>query len=94
MNSIHMDIMDYIHPDTTAEHQFRAMWAEFEWENKVAVNTDILDLKEYMNHICKVTNMKVLTPPSALEGSCNFLAANLYATSIFGIIVFCPVVLF
>ena len=28
--------------------------------------------------------MKVLTSPSALEGNCDFLAANLYATSIFG----------
>lgn len=28
--------------------------------------------------------MSCLTPPSALEGSCNFLSANLYAKSIFG----------
>jgi coatomer subunit beta len=34
-------------------------------------------------HIAKVTNMRVLTPLGALD-SCNFLAANLYARSIFG----------
>ena len=28
--------------------------------------------------------MKCLTPTSALGGDCNFLAANLYAKSIFG----------
>lgn len=30
------------------------------------------------------TNMACLTPKSALEGDCGFLAANLYARSIFG----------
>ena len=27
---------------------------------------------------------RCLTPPSALEGDCGFLAANLYARSVFG----------
>ena len=27
---------------------------------------------------------RCLTPPSALEGECGFLAANLYARSVFG----------
>ena len=38
------------------------MWAEFEWENKVTVNTNISDLKEYLCHIVKETNMTCLTP--------------------------------
>lgn len=121
MNSVHMDIMDYIHPASTSETQFRLMWAEFgmwqcmrswmhdvsccdarshffvclefeffilpfssEWENKVAVNTDIVALEAYLHHIASITNMRVLTPPAALAGACNFLAANLYARSIFG----------
>ena len=41
LNSIHMDIVDYIAPQTCSAMDFRNMWAEFEWENKVAVNTDI-----------------------------------------------------
>lgn len=32
---IHIDIMDYISPAVCADVQFRNMWAEFEWENKV-----------------------------------------------------------
>ena len=60
------------------------MWAEFEWENKVAVNTDIEDVKHFLEHVVKSTNMKCLTPESALEGHSGFLAANLYAKSIFG----------
>lgn len=35
LNDIHIDIMDYISPATCADVQFRNMWAEFEWENKV-----------------------------------------------------------
>jgi len=60
------------------------MWAEFEWENKVAVNTSMTDVRQYLNHIVKSTNMRCLTPHLALEGECGFLAANLYAKSVFG----------
>jgi hypothetical protein len=35
LNDIHIDIMDYISPAVCADVQFRNMWAEFEWENKV-----------------------------------------------------------
>ncbi|CAD5177201.1 coatomer subunit beta-1-like [Musa acuminata AAA Group] len=84
LNDIHIDIMDYISPATCADVTFRNMWAEFEWENKVAVNSLIQDEKEFLNHIIKSTNMKCLTPPSALDGECGFLAANLYAKSVFG----------
>jgi len=84
LNDIHIDIMDYISPASCSDLTFRAMWAEFEWENKVAVNTDITDVKEFLLHVVQSTNMKCLTPPSALEGESGFLAANLYAKSIFG----------
>ncbi|KAH7866043.1 hypothetical protein Vadar_014733 [Vaccinium darrowii] len=84
LNDIHIDIMDYIYPATCAEVAFRTMWAEFEWENKVAVNTVIQNEKGFLSHIVESTNLKCLTPPSALEGECGFLAANLYAKSIFG----------
>lgn len=71
-------------PAQCSETQFRAMWTEFEWENKVNVNTNITDLMEYLQHIMKSTNMACLTPEHALSGDCGFLAANLYARSIFG----------
>ncbi len=35
LNDIHIDIMDYIVPAACTETEFRQMWAEFEWENKV-----------------------------------------------------------
>ncbi|KAK1403711.1 Coatomer subunit beta [Heracleum sosnowskyi] len=84
LNDIHIDIMDYISPAVCGDAAFRTMWAEFEWENKVAVNTIIQNEKEFLDHIIKSTNMKCLTGPPALEGECGFLAANLYAKSVFG----------
>nr|ACN40292.1 unknown [Picea sitchensis] len=84
LNDIHIDIMDYISPATCPDVAFRNMWAEFEWENKVAVNTTIQDEKEFLTHIVNSTNMKCLAPLSALDGDCGFLAANLYAKSVFG----------
>lgn len=41
---IHVDILDYVHPATCSDSAFRSMWADFEWENKVSVNTNITNL--------------------------------------------------
>ena len=35
LNDIHLDIIDYINPATCSDEEFRTMWADFEWENKV-----------------------------------------------------------
>ncbi|XP_065072384.1 coatomer subunit beta-like [Rhopilema esculentum] len=84
LNDIHIDIMDYIVPATCTDNEFRSMWAEFEWENKISVNTNISGLREYLDHLVSSTNMKCLTPEKALSGDCGFMAANFYARSIFG----------
>jgi len=84
LNDIHIDIMDYIVPAACTDTEFRQMWAEFEWENKVTVNTNIASLHDYLQHVMKCTNMKCLTPDKALSGECGFMAANMYARSIFG----------
>ncbi|KAG7187989.1 hypothetical protein KM043_013945 [Ampulex compressa] len=84
LNDIHIDIMDYIVPATCTDAEFRQMWAEFEWENKVSVNTTLSDLREYLAHLLTSTNMRCLTPEKALSGQCGFMAANMYAKSIFG----------
>jgi len=83
LNDIHMDIMDYIRPATCTDETFRSMWAEFEWENKVAISTSINTLVGFLNHIVESTNMSCLTPHDNEEKG-SFLAANLYARSVFG----------
>ena len=42
LNDIHIDIMDYISPASCPDVQFRSMWAEFEWENKVRLQTTVI----------------------------------------------------
>merc|ERR1711933_69515 len=44
------------------DETFRSMWAEFEWENKVAISTSIPSLVGFLNHIVESTNMTCLTP--------------------------------
>lgn len=84
LNDIHIDVLDYINPASCLDTQFRNFWAEFEWENKVAINTTITDVNVFLNKIIDSTNMKCLTPKSALAGDCGYLAANLYTRSVFG----------
>ena len=60
--------MDYIVPASCTDTEFRQMWAEFEWENKVSVNTTIADVNEYLEHLLSSTNMRCLTPKQALAG--------------------------
>jgi len=91
LNDVHVDIMDYLQPATCTETQFRTMWTEFEWENKVNINTKIpvgKTLRDFLNGLMKVTNMNCLTPEGSLGGNCQFLSANLYAKSVFGMFIF------
>jgi coatomer subunit beta len=83
LNDIHVDVMDYIQPGEVSDTSFRSMWAEFEWENKVAVSTSIPDLSKFLDFIMECTNMKCLTLHGN-EDTSGYLAANLYAKSTFG----------
>ncbi|KAL9094313.1 MAG: hypothetical protein Q9165_003454 [Trypethelium subeluteriae] len=84
LNDVHVDIMDYIQPAYCTETQFRTMWTEFEWENKVNINSKAKTLREFLKQLMACTNMSCLTPEASLKGDCQFLSANLYARSVFG----------
>ncbi|KAI9881047.1 MAG: coatomer subunit beta [Pleopsidium flavum] len=84
LNDVHVDIMDYIQPAHCTETQFRTMWTEFEWENKVNINSKAKSLREFLTQLMACTNMSCLTPEASLKGDCQFLSANLYARSVFG----------
>ena len=84
LNDVHVDIMDYIQPATCSETQFRTMWTEFEWENKVNINSKAKSLRDFLAQLMAATNMSCLTPEASMKGDCQFLSANLYARSVFG----------
>jgi len=84
LNDVHVDIMDYIQPAHCTETKFRTMWTEFEWENKVNINSKAKSLREFLTQLMACTNMTCLTPEASMKGDCQFLSANLYARSVFG----------
>jgi len=84
LNDVHIDIMDYIKPSHCTFSQFRTMWTEFEWENRVNVNSALIDLRTYLKYIMRATNMACVTPDAAISDDCKFLSVNLYARSVFG----------
>jgi coatomer subunit beta len=84
LNDLHVDIMDYIQPAMCTETQFRTMWTEFEWENKVNINSKAKSLRDFLEQLMACTNMSCLTPEASMKGDCQFLSANLYARSVFG----------
>ena len=84
LNDVHVDIMDYIQPAQCTETQFRTMWTEFEWENKVNINSKAKTLRDFLSQLMACTNMSCLTPEASMKGDCQFLSANLYARSVFG----------
>jgi coatomer subunit beta len=84
LNDVHVDIMDYIQPAQCSETRFRTMWTEFEWENKVNINSKAKSLREFLKQLMAATNMTCLTPEASMKGECQFLSANLYARSVFG----------
>ncbi len=84
LNDVHVDIIDYIQPAHCTETQFRTMWTEFEWENKVNIHSKAKTLRAFLTQLMACTNMSCLTPEASLKGDCQFLSANLYARSVFG----------
>lgn len=85
LSDLHVDVMDYLAPARCPEADFRRMWSEFEWENKVSVSTPISEPAAFLNHLVRATNMACLTPGALdADADCAFLSANLYARSTFG----------
>eukprot|EP00698_Gefionella_okellyi_P020701 TRINITY_DN6540_c0_g1_i1.p1 TRINITY_DN6540_c0_g1~~TRINITY_DN6540_c0_g1_i1.p1 ORF type:complete len:969 (+),score=240.95 TRINITY_DN6540_c0_g1_i1:62-2908(+) len=84
LQEIRIDITTFISPKFCTDLLFRNMWQEFEWENKVTVNTNITDVGEYLQHVITILNMRCLTPDAVTSSpEIGFVAANLYAKTIF-----------
>merc|ERR1712045_484838 len=60
LNELHVDILDYIERAWIGELAFRTMWSEFEWENKININTSINEVGSFLEHIMKNTNMSIV----------------------------------
>lgn len=64
INEIQIDFINELQPADCSEIEFKKKWAEYEWENKAQVSTNIADLSEYVEHFSKVLNVKLMSPIS------------------------------
>ena len=81
LDGIEIDFMDSLQPGYCTETEFKKMWAEYEWENKIIVNTTITDIEEYIENLQKKLNANRLTPLNGKES--GFLVTTFYAKSKF-----------
>lgn len=84
LNDITFDMTEYIKPASISFEDFRDIWRDCEWENKVSVKTRLTNLKEYLTNLINHTNMRCISNERSLAGECSVLSANLYAKSMFG----------
>jgi coatomer subunit beta len=81
LDGIEIDFMDSLHPGHCTELEFKKMWADYEWENKIIVTTTITDIVEYIETLQKKLNANRLTPLTGKES--GFLVTTFYAKSKF-----------
>jgi len=61
INEIQIDFINDLMQAECTELEFKKKWAEYEWENKVQVNTTLTDLKEFVDHFAKSLNVSLMT---------------------------------
>ncbi len=85
LNEVRADVLDYIKPSSILrESHFKTMWQDFEWENKIVVNTNLRESDAFINLIMKSTNFAMVGSAEEIIKSSQFVAVNMYAKSIFG----------
>jgi len=85
INEIPIDFINDLLPAECTELEFKKKWAEYEWENKVQVNTTMTDLMAYVNHFATSLNVSLMSKleDSDTHPSNSFLVANFYTKSKF-----------
>lgn len=83
INEIQIDFINELQPADCSELDFKKKWADYEWENKVQINTSISELRDYVDYFAKALNVKVMTPISEQDEQSGFLVCNLYTKSKF-----------
>lgn len=85
LSTIPIDIIEYIRPKAISTEEFRRNWTLLEWENKILVpGIPKLSLREVIDALIKDLHFACVTPSFGISENGEYLAANLYATSLFG----------
>lgn len=88
---IPIDIVDYIRPAQIDEAAFRSGWLVLEWENKIVIDPVAVsaatgpasELKFFLDALLKACHLACITPAMGLADSGDYLAACMYARSVF-----------
>lgn len=85
INEIQIDFINDLLPASCSELEFKKKWAEYEWENKVQVNTTITELREFVEHFSTSLNISIMTKleEGDSQSDNSFLVANFYTKSKF-----------
>ena len=82
--SISVDIVEFVQPKSIADDSFRANWVLLEWENKIVIPSCDKSPSAVLSGICQGAGLRCITPGMGLSESGEYLAANLFAVTIFG----------
>ena len=85
INEIQIDFINDLMQAECSDLEFKKKWAEYEWENKVVVNTTLTDLREFVDYFSKSLNVSLMTKleESDNHSSNSFMVANFYTKSKF-----------
>jgi coatomer subunit beta len=88
INEMQIDFINDLLPASCSEIDFKKKWAEYEWENKVQVNTTMTNLQEYVTSFAESLNISLMSKLDEIEQADSssrsaFLVANFYTKSKF-----------
>ena len=83
LNEIHIDFINELQPADCSELDFKKKWSDYEWENKVQINTAVSNLREYVEYFARALNVKLMTTITEQDEQSGFLVCNLYTKSKF-----------
>eukprot|EP00771_Trimastix_marina_P001885 gnl/Trimastix_PCT/2994.p1 GENE.gnl/Trimastix_PCT/2994~~gnl/Trimastix_PCT/2994.p1 ORF type:complete len:965 (-),score=370.01 gnl/Trimastix_PCT/2994:274-3168(-) len=85
LDHIHLDVVYCMGPSIHPSHmEYRMMWQQFEWENKIPVRTPITDPYAFVEYIAKQTAARILPYGEPQHRDANYTSACLFASTIFG----------
>jgi coatomer subunit beta len=67
LNEIQIDFINALIPAECNELDFKVKWADYEWENKLAVKTSITDLKEFVEYFRTTMNVHLMTEINEID---------------------------
>ena len=83
LNELRIEYLDQMTPCDIDIEIYQKKWMEYEWENKIPIDTELTDLKEYAMMLSTIAKLKCITPSIMFCDGIGFLSANYYAKNIF-----------